>query len=88
MRALENLAPGDAIRMRARLSPPAEPALPGDYDFARAAWYLGIGAVGFALKAPEIDRFADPPPRGLLVSAAIERVRQAIGARIVAALPG
>jgi competence protein ComEC len=88
MRALQGLAPGDAVQMRARLSPPAEPALPGGYDFARAAWFSGLGAIGFALKAPEIDRLAGPPPRGVRIGAAIERLRQGIGARIVAVLPG
>jgi competence protein ComEC len=88
MRALPGLAPGDAVRLRARLSPPSEPALPGDYDFARAAWFSGLGAIGFALKAPEIDSSADPPPSTLGFSAAIERLRQSIGARIVAVIPG
>ncbi len=88
MRALPGLAPGDAMRIRARLSPPAEPSLPGDYDFARAAWYSGLGAIGFALKAPEIDSSADPPASGLGLSASIERLRQGIGARIIAVLPG
>ena len=31
------LRPGDAIRIRATLTPPPWPSLPGDYDFARAA---------------------------------------------------
>lgn len=88
MRALPGLAPGDAVRLRARLSPPSEPALPGDYDFARAAWFARLGGVGFALKALEIDRAAGPPPWRLKAFAAIERLRQGIGARIVAVLPG
>ena len=41
--------PGAIIRMRARLMPPAGPALPGGYDFARRAWFQGIGATGSAL---------------------------------------
>jgi competence protein ComEC len=46
-----DLQPGDAIRLRATLSPPPWPSLPGDYDFARAAWFQGLGAVGFATGA-------------------------------------
>src|SRR5262245_22723323 len=61
---------------------------PGDYDFARSAWFLGLGAVGYADGAAEIDEKARPPPIGLRITAAIARVRQAIGARILAALPG
>lgn len=41
--------PGAVIRLRARLMPPAGPALPGGYDFARRAWFQGIGATGSAL---------------------------------------
>jgi competence protein ComEC len=42
------LQPGDHVRVKATLSPPPGPALPGDYDFARAAWFMGLGAVGFS----------------------------------------
>lgn len=41
--------PGAVVRLRARLMPPAEPALPGGYDFSRRAWFQGIGATGSAL---------------------------------------
>jgi competence protein ComEC len=82
------LQPGDAMRLRAALNPPPGPSLPGDYDFARAAWFLGLGAVGSANGAAQIDANARPPPLGLRLAAAIARVRQAIGERILAALPG
>jgi len=41
--------PGAVVKMRARLMPPAGPALPGGYDFARRAWFQQIGATGSAL---------------------------------------
>jgi competence protein ComEC len=82
------LEPGDAIKLRATLAPPALPALPGDYDFARAAWFQGLGGVGYAMAAPVFDPDAGPAPLSLRVSAAIERVRQAIGSRVLAGLPG
>jgi competence protein ComEC len=82
------LKPGDAVRLKARLNPPPGPSLPGDYDFARAAWFLGLGAVGSAKGAAEIDADAGPPPLTLRLAAAVARVRQAIGDRVVAALPG
>lgn len=85
---LEGLRPGDAIRLRATLAGPAPPTLPGGYDFARQAWFAGIGAVGYALARPQIEEGAGPPPLMLQVWAAVERVRQAIGQRVAAALPG
>lgn len=41
--------PGAVVRLRARLMPPAGPALPGGYDFARRAWFQQIGATGSPL---------------------------------------
>ncbi len=37
---------GSRISLRARLMPPPSAALPGAYDFARTAWFQGIGATG------------------------------------------
>jgi competence protein ComEC len=37
------------IAARVRLVPPPEPAMPGGYDFARAAWFSGLGGVGSML---------------------------------------
>lgn len=47
------LWPGDRIRIRALLTPPPEPAMPGAFDFARYAWFRQIGAVGYAISTPE-----------------------------------
>jgi competence protein ComEC len=82
------LKPGDAVRLKATLNPPPGPSLPGDYDFARSAWFKSLGAVGYADAAAEIDANAPGPPFALRISAAVARVRQAIGQRILAALPG
>ena len=49
-----NLAEADAagvdegaiVRLRARLMPPPTSAVPGAYDYARVAWFDGIGATG------------------------------------------
>ena len=40
------LGEGASIRLRARLMPPAAPAVPGAYDFARVAWFDRLGATG------------------------------------------
>ena len=41
---------GSSVRVRARLMPPAPPAVPGAYDFARVAWFDRLGATGRALE--------------------------------------
>src|SRR5690242_16736858 len=48
-KAPQGLAPGARVSVKARLAPPPPMALPGTYDFARDAWFQGIGAVGKAL---------------------------------------
>ncbi len=48
-KASDALQPGAIILLRARLMPPAGAALPGAYDFARRAWYDGLGATGSVL---------------------------------------
>ncbi len=48
------IEPGAIIQLKARLMPPAGPALPNSYDFSRQAWFLGIGATGSALSAPKV----------------------------------
>ena len=82
------LAPGGAIRVSARIAPPAPPVLPGGYDFARQAWFMGLGGVGFAVSRPEADPTIGPPPTDLAVAGAVQRLRQAIGKRVAAVLPG
>ena len=79
--------PGDDLRLRAVLLPPPPPSMPGAYDFQRRAWFDRLGAVGFALGAPE--RLAAPPGAGARSwRAAVEAVRTAVTERIRAALPG
>ena len=89
VRAVPDLAPGSFVRLRATLMPPSAPALPGDYDFGRQAWFRSLGAVGYSLSRPQIEEAAQAlPPLDLRLWARVERVRQEIGARIAAALPG
>jgi competence protein ComEC len=54
------VAPGAAISVRARLAPPPPMALPATYDFARDAWFNGIGAVGKALGPVTVVKSALP----------------------------
>ena len=55
-KAPAGLAPGALISARARLAPPPPMALPGTYDFARDAWFWGIGGVGKALGPIKVER--------------------------------
>lgn len=78
----EGLAPGDRIRVRARLQPPQPPALPGGFDYARQAYFEQLGGLGYALGTPE-----------RLGAAAAERggiaaIRAAIARRITDVVPG
>ena len=43
------IRPGDGIRVRAVLTPPPPPAVPGAYDFQRQAYFDGLGAVGYSV---------------------------------------
>lgn len=85
-----DIKPGDTLQLTASLSAPSAPALPGGHDFARAAYFERIGAVGYALKPPQKVTLANLPEPNLAlrIRAAIEDLRQDIGRRIQVALPG
>ena len=85
---LPQLSPGQLISFKATLNPPAAPALPGGYDFARAAYYKSIGGVGFAIGSPVILPPPDDIPRLVAIAAQIQTLRQSIGARVRAILDG
>jgi len=50
----EAALPGVVVRLTATLLPPPQPSLPGDFDFAREAWFRGLGAVGFTFGEAEL----------------------------------
>lgn len=72
---------GDVVRVRGRLLPPSEPVVPGGFDFARWAYFHGIGAVGYAYGDVEIVEAA---AGGL----AMAEVRRAIARHAVAVVGG
>ena len=78
---------GAVLRFRTRLMPPAPPSLPGGYDFARRAYFDGIGATGRVLRPITVLRpaTAGPPLRARLFAHILERV-PGKGAGIAAAL--
>lgn len=59
------VAPGAVLKLRARLMPPAEPAVPGGYDFARTAWFAGLGATGKGFAPVAVVTPAEAPGRDL-----------------------
>ncbi|WP_137392010.1 ComEC/Rec2 family competence protein [Rhodoligotrophos defluvii] len=80
------LKAGARIRVKARLFPLAGPAVPGGYDFGRSLWFQGIGATGFAMGEVKVLPYEPGLVRRLYVS--VERLRDTIGTRIRAVLPG
>ena len=50
----DGLGKGAVLRFRVRLMPPAPPSVPGAFDFARRAYFQGIGATGRALAPVEM----------------------------------
>ncbi|HEX7821505.1 MAG TPA: ComEC/Rec2 family competence protein [Sphingobium sp.] len=82
---------GDRIQLRARFMPPASPAFPGGYDYARRAWFDGVGATGRALPPVGVTyRQADAGPglRVRLAEHVASRVEGGAGALAVTMATG
>jgi len=73
----EGLVPGATISLRAWIMPPAPMAVPGGYDFSRAAWFQQIGGTGRAL-----DISVTAAPAGQSLSARIAGWRQSLSAHV------
>ncbi len=79
------ILPGARISLRATLRPPPGPSTPGGYDFARRAWFEGIGAVGYALGEPQLLVPAPPPGDA---RALLDSLRRRLTTRIRAQIEG
>lgn len=77
------LRPGDLAMIRARLSPPPAPVIPGGYDYGRQLYFERIGGLGIAVAAPERLRPSARPAK----TAGIERLRDSISDRVRQVLP-
>jgi len=76
------IGPGEAVRLRAVIGPPPEPASPGAYDFARDSYFQGVGAVGFALSEPLIIEGPEPSwPLGVLLR--VNQARWSLARRMI-----
>ena len=80
---------GEFLRLRAILRPVPEPVMPGGFDFARKAWFAGIGAVGFAISEPVSSQpDGSLPGLWLRVKSRIDGIRRAVDQRIRSVWPG
>src|SRR5271165_6164908 len=88
MRKAPDVAAGDYVELKARLLPPSPAALPGGYDFARDAFFAGVGAVGSTLGPIRLL----PPPGDATFSqrfsAAIDHARNRLALRVNAIVGG
>jgi competence protein ComEC len=87
VRGASTFHPGEGISLTARLLPPPGPSEPGDSDFGRAAFFQGISAVGFSYGTPIPAPLAVEPGLAARITAQVEILREAMTARIRAALP-
>ncbi len=78
---------GAMVRVNAGLLPPPAPTHPGGFDFAQMAYFMGLGAVGYAKS--DITMIDGPaPPLMIRLRAKVDDVRAAIGARVAEVLSG
>ena len=73
--------------MKAVLLPPPSPSSPGDYDFGRAAYYLRLGAVGYAYGQAQVLRVAAASTFSQRIAIAVEKLRHKMTARVHEVLP-
>ncbi len=87
VRTPENAHAGDEVKVRSILLPVPQPDVPGAYDFARAAWFDSLGALGIALGP--VDGHAPPGGIGLVnrIRNRLTDLRDRISVRIRAAAP-
>lgn len=87
-KAVAAAQPGAVVSALAVLRPPPEPSMPRGYDFARWAYFHGIGAVGFTYGAPKPLEAAPAPSALDRLMAGIENLRLSMTGRIAVAIPG
>lgn len=75
---------GDRISLEAYWRPPDGPVRPGGYDFARVAYFQGLGATAFAPK--NVKALGPAEQQGF--SAALQRLRERLTTRVSTAIGG
>ena len=82
------LEAGQFVAVTARLLPPSRAALPGGYDFARDAYFAGLGAVGSVLGRVTPATEPHRPSAMTRCRMAIDRFRNELAARVSGAVGG
>jgi competence protein ComEC len=82
-KAPEALEAGATVRLRGYLMPPAPAAVPGAYDFARAAWFQQVGGTGRVTIVGRIE-----PAAGKGWKTRLADARQRLADHIRERLPG
>lgn len=86
--------PGERVMITARLGPPSGPSEPGGFDFRRAAFFDGLGAVGYATAPLVLWERARPYEqlinrmRSYLAGAMLARMPSQAGAYATGAMTG
>lgn len=86
--AVDPIAAGQHISLRARLFSLSGPVMPGGHDFARANWFRGIAGTGYVIHGPSVAKPVGARPWRLFAVAQINRIRAAITKRIRAVSQG
>ncbi|MGE0846326.1 MAG: ComEC/Rec2 family competence protein [Flavobacteriaceae bacterium] len=76
------LRAGDRIAGRAILMPPPDEAVPGGYDFRRAAYFSGFGAVGYTLGPPHRTGQVERPSLAMRIEHFRDWLAERISSRI------
>ena len=87
-RKAPNVAAGDYVALKARLLPPSPAVLPGGYDFARDAYFAGVGAVGSTLGAIKVVPASRDATWRQRLGAAIDQGRNRLALRVDAIIGG
>jgi competence protein ComEC len=88
LRKAGDLKAGDSITVKAVMRPPPPPALPQGYDFARDAFFDGIGAVGFVAGKIVPAATVVEPSYAEAFNIWVDNQRNRLTRRILDAVPG
>src|SRR5574337_683959 len=87
-RKAPDVSAGDFVALKARLLPPSHASLPGGYDFARDAYFAGVGAVGSTLGAIRVVSAPRDATYRERFDAAIDHARNRLALRVNAIIGG
>jgi len=82
------ISAGDYVALQARLLPPSRAELPGGYDFARDAYFSGVGAVGSTLGGINVLPAPVDATWRQKLGAAIDHARNRLALRVDAIIGG